>query len=297
MSTKNQEYNQFSSQGSPFTIGRVKKVVLNVDDLDYESEYDVGKIYFEILFQSKGTPKGISTSTPAYPIFKFFKQYPLREEIVMIVTGPSYKLNEDVNSKSLYYFPPFSLWGSVNHNAMPSAFSYVDFLNDKLASVAKGDDNFEYPLGDFFQEKNIKSLKNFEGDVIIEGRFGQSIRFGSNHSAYSTENNWSFAKENGKPITIIRNGQGNVPINSKNPKARQPWAPTVEDINYDDSSIYLTSGQGIVIEDINNFPLDSFGKSIDVQLNNVTTAIDATFVSNETDSAKNQDEKSLNNGQ
>ena len=294
--SKDQAYGQSSSFGSSYTIARVKRVVLSMDDPDYTSEYDIGKIFFEILYQSKSAPSGNSSSTPAYPIFKFFKQYPLRDEIVMIVTGPSYKLNEDVNSKSLYYFPPFGLWGSVNHNSMPNALNYVNFLNDKLASSTQGDDNFEYPLGNYFQEKNIKTLKSFEGDVILEGRFGQSIRFGANHSNLSTEANWSFGKENGKPITIIRNGQGNAPIVSRNPKAREPWAPTIEDINYDDSSIYLTSGQTIVMEDINNFPLDTFRAGIQVQLQNVTTVNQSEYTTNETISAKDQDQNAISNG-
>jgi hypothetical protein len=40
---------------------------------------------------------------------------------------------------------------------------------------------------------------------------------------------------NGDPITILRNGQGN--------QTKEGWIPIVEDINNDNSSIYLTSTQ------------------------------------------------------
>jgi hypothetical protein len=47
--------------------------------------------------------------------------------------------------------------------------------------------------------------------------------------------------ENGQPITILRNGQSQLDLDFNN------WFPIYEDIQNDDSSIYLTSGQTIPI--------------------------------------------------
>jgi len=55
-------------------------------------------------------------------------------------------------------------------------------------------------------------------------------------------NPWSFEGKNGSPIIIIKNGQ------STETDATQPWIPTVENINIDESSIYLTSTQQIPLE-------------------------------------------------
>ena len=71
----------------------------------------------------------------------------------------------------------------------------------------------------------------------MEGRWGNSIRFGS--TVKERPNNWSTIESNGDPITILRNGQGD--------NRPEGWLPTVEDINKDDSSIYLTSTQKIPI--------------------------------------------------
>jgi hypothetical protein len=72
----------------------------------------------------------------------------------------------------------------------------------------------------------------------MEGRWGNSIRFGS--TVKERSNNWSTTGSNGNPITILRNGQGD--------NRPEGWLPTVEDINKDDSSIYLTSTQNIPLQ-------------------------------------------------
>ena len=101
-------------------------------------------------------------------------------------------------------------------------------------------------------------LRPFTGDVTLEGRWGNSIRFGSSVAGNKSENYWSTSNKQGDPIIIIRNGQGKQ-ISSEG------WIPAVENINTDNSSIYLTAGQQIAVDDINkNFLLSSFGVNIGV---------------------------------
>ena len=71
----------------------------------------------------------------------------------------------------------------------------------------------------------------FEGDMILEGRFGNSIRFGSSNPR--GKNNWSENDSEGAPITIISNGQSPT------------GGGAIENINNDDSSIYLCSNHNI----------------------------------------------------
>jgi hypothetical protein len=103
------------------------------------------------------------------------------------------------------------------------------------------DYNFNSPLvgGTFSERSNIHPLLSYAGDIIMEGRWGNSIRFGSTVKVDS--NNWSGNGENGEPITIIRNGQS--PESSD-----EGWIPVVEDINKDLSSVYLTSNQTIPLK-------------------------------------------------
>ena len=77
------------------------------------------------------------------------------------------------------------------------------------------------------------------GDVIYQGRWGNSLRFGSTVKTDSVDNNtWSETGENGDPITILRNGQD--PNSSS-----EGWIPITEDVNNDLASIWFTSTQKI----------------------------------------------------
>jgi hypothetical protein len=77
------------------------------------------------------------------------------------------------------------------------------------------------------------------GDSLLEGRHGQSLRFGSTAKSKSEKkNNWSDSGTNGDPITILRNGQPSK-------VSDEGWIPITENINNDLSSIYLTSTQKI----------------------------------------------------
>jgi len=239
------------SGGQYFIIGRVTSIVLGeyLDDNktknpDWTNDGDLGKIDFEILYTGLNMVKANKVSKSAWPIFSFIRQYPLINEIVYIVSGPSDGLNDNYKNQKLFYFPPFGVWNAVNHNAFPNMDQYSEFLKYQYQQPGyQGSADIsqtKLPLGVSFQENDkVRSLTPFEGDTLIEGRFGQSIRFGSSNIIRSTKNTWSTNRDsNGKPITIIINGQGR-------PSAQNAdkFVTTIEDISRDDSSIYLTSGQ------------------------------------------------------
>jgi hypothetical protein len=234
-------------------IGRVTDIVLGefYDDgktrnPNWKSPADVGKVDFEILYSNLSTKNANKVARSAWPIFSFLKQYPIIGEVVYIVFGPSDELNDSYKNQKLYYYPPFSLWNAANHNAFPNMEQYSEFLQSYSqqpgyqgnadASQAK------LPLGAYFSEDDkIRTLKPFEGDTIIEARFGQSIRFGSSNLYRGNNDTWSAGtgvSNLSRPITILVNGQGQPSIANAD-----KFSTTVEDISRDDSSIYLTSGQ------------------------------------------------------
>jgi hypothetical protein len=98
----------------------------------------------------------------------------------------------------------------------------------------------------FKEEAYIRNLYPVEGDVILEGRWGNSLRFSSTaiHTSESkdTESPWSGEGKDGSPITILRNGQSTTDQSGFN-----NWFPIYEDIQGDAASIYLTDGQAIPI--------------------------------------------------
>lgn len=205
----------------------------------------------------------------AYPFYPNIKHYPLVNEIVYILDLPSNRISQALfSSVKKYYLDSISLWNHPHHNALPpppTPDTSLEILND-YQSTAGGlvrrivdDPNVDNPdgteasgifLGNTFKEKaNIHPLLPFEGDIIYEGRWGNSIRFGSTNinnyninQAIENYNWWSESsdkKNSGDPITIIRNGQGN--------RSEEGWSPIIENPDIDNSSIYLTSTQKLSI--------------------------------------------------
>ena len=217
----------------------------------------MGTIYFEPL-----DGRSINVNY-AYPIFPQIKMYPLVNEIVLLAGIPSKFVEDEQNTDTVYYyFPPTGIWNHPHHNAYPVITDYSklqeeqsnDYESVNDAYVRRIDEDptginlnftkYANPSQDTFVEKaDIHPLLSFNGDVIYEGRWGNSLRFGSTISSPPNlqlliNNNWSVTGSNGDPITILRNGQ---PTNSTD----EGWIPITEDTSKDLSSIYLTSYQKI----------------------------------------------------
>jgi len=248
-----------------FLIARVVSVVYGpyladkkTRNPDYNDPTDIGTIRY-VIINSAQYDSDLATGNPvAKPAWPHLKQIPLENEYVYLIPGPSVDLNVKAGSQDYYYLPPFGLWSSPHHNALPALNEVADYANQTQQTV--------YPLGHGFLEKaDLKSLRPFVGDVTLEGRWGNSIRFGSSLKANEIDNYWANSNADGDPITIIRNGQGYS-------ADKDGWIPTVENINLDKSSIYLTAGQQITIDDINNnFPLNSFGVQLQTTVTQVKT--------------------------
>jgi hypothetical protein len=273
----------------PYLIGT------DVPDTYYKDPTSLGTITFQFLNGTQDSTLYSSGNTPAKPYNSSIKQLPIEGELVEIVQGPSVDMNTSRGARDYYYTMPFNLWNASHHNAFPDMGDYGYYLstvnrsyqdssttNQPVNTSATG--STVMPLGPNFPEQsNIKSLRQFTGDVTIEGRWGNSIRFGSTSAITTNENYWSTTGSAGSPITIIRNGQGKQVDNLG-------WFPTVENINRDPSSIYLTAGQLIKIDDISNFSL----ASLDVEVQNVRTnsiPIQQQLTSTDTVSAMLQDER------
>jgi hypothetical protein len=303
----NNQHHDNRNSGGGFLIARVKDIVLgpvkdsvrNILDPNFTGYGDIGKIRFEILY-SPDRSSLANLSDFAYPYnYGAIKHLPLNGEIVYIIQGPSPGLNDDAQNKRLYYMPPFPIWNAVNHNVFPNLDEYAQFNSQQKSkpgynrSSTANNSVIEFPKGYSFQENPaIRSLYPFEGDTILESRFGSSIRFGSTTNSMKNLNNWSSVGSNGAPILIIRNGQGSP----SNPS--DPYSSTVEDINTDASSIYLTNGQKIVISSLltGEYPLNSFEKvNVVLQQQNVLNVSVSQITSNETVDAASQDSNVLQN--
>jgi len=220
--------------------------VLSVDQTTNLSN---STIIAEIMGVRADLPERVQIT--AIPFFPNIKQPPLVNEVVFLVLAPNGDYSSNTSKVSYYYFTPLNMWGNINTNPTPNPYQNLKTTTQDKSlkeveagspNVSSEQDNESFKPGTYFEEKaNIYPLYPFEGDIIYEGRFGNSIRFGSTDIIESLPaNNWSITGSNGDPITIIRNGQ--------NPELPTPAQnTTTEDINKDLSSIYLTSTQKVPI--------------------------------------------------
>jgi len=228
------------------TLGRVVSIVLDAAHPRFKElgEWNgLGAIEYTLV--DKPIPP--NTILPiAKPSSPNLKNYPILNEIVLISNLPNTDIGQFASSRIPYYTTLVALWNHPHHNAFPQNDNILppsqqkDYIQTQLGSVRTvTDQSTQIFLGKTFVEReNIHPLLPFEGDVMLEGRWGNSIRLGS--TVKNTPNTWSSTGENGDPITIIRNGQGK--------QTDEGWIPTIEDINNDDTSIYFTSTQKIPLK-------------------------------------------------
>lgn len=237
-----------SSLGNQITPVRVKSIVLTSDHPRFKElgEWNsLGAIEFQFVNNPQNAVSG--NYSVAYPLYPNTKNYPLINEIVFLISLPSTGIGLTWNATRSYYVSLVSLWNHPHHNAYPENPNIAppsqtkDYTQTQRGSVRRvTDQSTEIYLGQTFKERpNIHPLLPFEGDVIQEGRWGNSVRFGS--TVKDNQNNWSTTGTNGDPIIILRNGQ---PTDA----SEEGWIPITEDINKDLSSIYNTSTQKIPLD-------------------------------------------------
>jgi hypothetical protein len=243
--------NAFNNKKQPLII-RVTDIILDENHpLIKNGTYGLNSIGLIIGFGTK--PHNISKQFSALPSNPNVKKIPTVNEHVEILQSTI----PNSNGTQWFYKESLGLFGSStpNGNQFPSTTQTVNPPSQNVTydQVGLGAVNI---VSDTLPELVVNSLSNpsqatyviksdinpllpFEGDIIHEGRFGNSLRFGSTAKSLSKYgNNWSTAGNNGDPIFIIRNGQS--PTSPK-----EGWIPVTEDINNDLSSVYLTSFQKI----------------------------------------------------
>ena len=177
------------------------------------------------------------------------KKIPLIGEHVFIFKGITQETSNDIVTTAWYYLTTLPLQSSLNHNSLPQTTKQVAAkatttdINSVNPKSSKENIPENIPLGVTFKEQpNVTFLQPFEGDLLIEGRFGNSIRFGSSHGQVNESNRYtqnqviSWDGRPSRPIIILSNQQPQ-PTNNK--------TFSIENISNDYSSLYLTSGQEI----------------------------------------------------
>jgi len=230
----------------------------------------IGHIQFKRLSSDKG--KAFEQLQWAKPFSLTSAQYPIKGEMVMVTVGPStFQINaseDDRNLPRFYYTGPVNFREGINNNSRDKAVGTDEvYSTESTAETLEENANAdvqqatEYAEGTptsglaFIPSTNIWPLQPLEGDHIIQGRFGNSVRIG--HSQISPDgspdttkgfinNPWSDNVDSvdGDPIVIIRNGQ-DVALEGQDITKTQSPEHVFETLKGDGSSLWLTGGQSI----------------------------------------------------
>lgn len=217
-----------SKKASPFRVfGRVVDVILDSSHPKYE-EYGQTLALNGVFYVPLGQNSTEDINKPiefAYSGEVTFQKVPLKSEIVLITKDPSAQGREDnYTTKKSYWTKIVPLWNHPQHNAYPDTLQFG---------------NGPVDLGPgFIESSNIAPLRKFLGDVLIEGRQGESLRF---TSVKDRKTPW-MTKSAESALAYLRVGQ---------PASGDGNLSVLEDINKDESSLVLTSNHSLPLQNAN----------------------------------------------
>lgn len=206
------------------SFGRVLDIILDENHPEYERKggaKSINGVFFR--YQNSITSEDTSNNLKfAYQGTGQIKTVPVIGEIVEIVSNPTSNKTQLAQVKTLYYSKIVNIWNNPNCN------TYLDVYSNQTLDISKN--------GEFTEEATINPIKSAVGDIQIEGRQGQSLRF---TGAKGSANNFIDDTNKGKPVIIISNGQI---------KTEDGFTTISEDINEDASSLYFLSDHKVELK-------------------------------------------------
>ena len=223
---------------SSVSVATVQKITLK--------DSDVNEVYAIQCFNQKNPNQQIK----AYPYDLSIRRIPLIGESVVLIQGsmPESSPGKRQSNQTYYYLNPIAIQKNPHNNSLPTSKSLISSAASSagyaaaavgVPSISGGSSSSKLGKG-FSERSDVGSVQPFIGDVLLEGRFGHSMRFGytPKGSATSEKPSWSSSTDN-DPITIISNGRKSGGSYNKF---------IIEDINKDLSSIWLGSSQKIKLK-------------------------------------------------
>lgn len=222
----------------PYMDGLVEDIIINeAHELHATDGSNVGQAKIRLL------PQDLKVSFEELnwvnPIETNLQEYPLKNEIVLVF----YSMGQ------LYYTRKLAVTRKITENSYPG-------ISERYSPPSKQENNTSmrlaalgispytphsttkpFSLGTYFKEHpTAHPLRHFEGDLIIQGRFGNSIRFGSSQIS--------------DPLTAIPEPNILISVGQHTPtetstKTRTPTSRVLEDINDNSSCIWLVTDDKI----------------------------------------------------
>ncbi len=197
---------------------------------DIKNEEEIGKITFRFLYSDKD--KDVNHSEIAFPMKRRIKDYPLVGEIVYIIQMPN-AMGSD--SMSYYYIEEIPIFNDIRSNAF-KGFS-TEFNKSEESNLSKKKSPKPVKKKGVFSYKDVAETLPYEGDTIIESRFGASLRFSSTQKEGAESESFPIGKKKGSPILILS-------VGSRSEYKNKPYK---EDFRKDDNFMAVTTDQTIGI--------------------------------------------------
>ena len=237
-------------------LAEVIEVYATVDQLDESPIDDLPDYKFlgAIRFRKVYSQQNLSDDQlmVAYPLNLNIIDFPVKGETVFIqkiydkfyYTDRVNMFNNPNNAGALGASQKFNIGKSTkSQKTLDTAETGV------VENKEKSDDVF---LGEYFKPNfNIRQLVPNEGDTLIQGRFGNTLRLGS------VDNSPTIKLRAGQISDFDKFDEGNILIDELNEKPLN--APLEENINLDASSIWMTTDETVsltpaTLEDANIYP-------------------------------------------
>lgn len=237
-------HTSFGGAGMSFSVARVTYVLLDNSDKEKFDKLGGWPAIGTIECQPFVNNENINGITiVAKPINQNITRYPVVNEIVMLTRTVGYQAQSPLNNyiPEYYYTNIINGWNTVEHNATPSRL-FFEYNNDNVTSK-------------FNEKGNTLSLVKAPGDITIEGRSPNSLRFGSTIEGFKTE----VQGLDRSPYVVLSNNR--YSSGSKN-------TGSFENINVDGSSLYMLSGHNLNFK-FGSFNFDSYNQLLSKKQNNV----------------------------
>jgi len=265
-----------------------QKIILNAQEyewapaevvsVDYETA-DPSRLYtIQCKFLNSDSSNSPTDLIQARALNANIKQIPIKGEVVFVCKAPTPYHSGAGYGREYYYTTAISIRSSVHHNGLPGANKVI--LDDRTSTEKSSDASLgltnkltdrtdvKETIDPTFPERlDVFPIQPYSGDIIIEGRWGQSIRLGSTvdtRRRYQKNPYWGIGTgATGNPITIISNGT--------NPKQKEKTYNQfhIESPDEDDASIWLTSGQSVKFTPASTYTPSIFDKEIGLFRKNV----------------------------
>jgi hypothetical protein len=227
--TSNNQLASFAA--NPYLEAIVEDVILDHTHEEYSpSGINVGSVKVRIFSENGGVSSDLIGW--ANPLDTHFSQLPLIGELVIIlfVLGNGFYMRKTPLTNKLQEDSMLNL-NKILQNRLKLGKAAISKINE--ISLTKDAHKF----GKYFKpDSRVRQLKHFEGDILVQGRMGHSIRFGSSQMQ---PGNKGMA-----PNLILRVGQGKG-LDTEECTTPYIHGLILEDINKDASSIWMTSDQAL----------------------------------------------------